>query len=174
MTGGPHRPGHPVVWVVLSAALLLVGLVALGYLNAADGTPLVDSPATIIGPGLLMLGGVLSAVLPPMLRTQKDVAETREHVANSHVDDQGNPIIMRDEMDARHRESMAAIAEMRRHVDSRFDAQGADIRGVRRDVGRLTDADTHLDGRITAIDDKLGAHLEWSREYVQNQEKEKE
>lgn len=79
-------------------------------------------------------------------RTRQHARAARVQVENSHTTN------LREEQDVRHIESMSAIAEMRRHVDSRFDAQGADIRGLRKDVGRLADSDHELEERVRDLE----------------------
>jgi len=95
---------------------------------------------------LVFAGVVITAVLGYLGVTatlaRQHAKATRNQVENSHTTN------LREEQDDRHREAMDALADMRRHVDTRFDAQAADIRGVRRDIGRLADRDDNHEGRI--------------------------
>lgn len=94
--------------------------------------------------GIIVAGLGLIAALAN--RTRQHAKASRNQVENDHSTN------LREEQDTRHRESMAAIRELRTHVDRRFDATGSDIRGLRRDIGRLTDSDEHLEERIRDLE----------------------
>lgn len=49
-------------------------------------------------------------------RIRADAAETRDQVANNHVDEEGRPINLREESDDRHREYKAAFTEIMRAI----------------------------------------------------------
>lgn len=59
-------------------------------------------------------------------KVRRDASAVRDQVVNDHFDDDGNPIIMRDENDRRHNETKGWFAELRR-----------DIGGIRRDIRDL-------------------------------------
>ncbi|MDH6181806.1 septal ring factor EnvC (AmiA/AmiB activator) [Microbacteriaceae bacterium SG_E_30_P1] len=83
--------------------------------------------------------GVISAALLPVLvstrrkasSAAKDASAARSQVQNSHTKN------FRDDHDDKHTAVMSAIARVE-----------SDIRGVRRDVGRLADADVRHEQRI--------------------------
>lgn len=99
----------------------------------------------ILVQGIASSGLVLVAVLPVLLSTRKkasaaatDAKAAREQVQNSHT------VNFRDDHDTKHGEVMAAIAR----VDQRVVNVESDMRGMRRDIGRLADADARHDERI--------------------------
>ncbi len=105
--------------------------------------------------GIIVAGLGLIAALAN--RTRQHAKASREQVENNHESN------LREEQDERHiesmaafsagrAESMAAIGELRRHIDARFEGQSADIRGLRKDIGRLADADGDLEDRIRDLE----------------------
>lgn len=77
-------------------------------------------------------------------RTRQHAKATRTQVENNHVDAEGKPINLREESDERHAENSSMLAQLLKIVTG---MQG-DIRGMRRDIGRLADADAKHDERI--------------------------
>lgn len=69
---------------------------------------------------------LLGAVAVRLGKVRRDAAAVRDQVVNDHYDDDGKPIIMRDENDRRHNETKGWFAELRR-----------DIGGIRRDIRDL-------------------------------------
>lgn len=65
---------------------------------------------------------------------QRDAAHTREQVTNSHASN------LRDDVDDIAR-VLATVAEQLRRLDASARNTAADVRGLRRDVGRLSDVD---------------------------------
>lgn len=87
---------------------------------------------------------------------------TQEEVRNNHVDAAGVPINMRDEFDDRFEESQRAQEEQRRaqvEILKALDQLGIDLRGTRRDVGRLADADIESARRMTQLAERLDRHM---------------
>lgn len=69
----------------------------------------------LIGAAGLVLVAIISLVARisiKVTRVSKDAAETREQVSNNHIDDDGNPINLREEQDRRHAENKAAIERL--------------------------------------------------------------
>lgn len=100
---------------------------------------------SIIVQGIATSGVVLVALLPLLLSTRKkvtaaavDAKAARAQVENSHTAN------FRDDHDEKHGEVMDAI----KRVDRRVENVEADLRGARRDIGRLADADMRHDERI--------------------------
>lgn len=119
---------------VLSTFLVILGL---STVDNPDGTPWLES--SVIGQSLATLGLITAAVLPSLLGTRKDAAVARDQLENSHVDDPSRVSNVRDDMDEKHSEILARLDRFEERVDRRFDGQSADIRGLRRDIGRHSD-----------------------------------
>lgn len=99
--------------------------------------------ASIIAAVLTIVGGpVTVAVFGSRLSKRvkairHDVAITKDHVANSHVDADGVPINMRDEQDRYQVELVRKLDE----IQATQRTQGRDIGGLRSDIRNLTAAD---------------------------------
>jgi type II secretory pathway component PulK len=112
----------------------------MSTIDTPDGKPWLES--TIIGQTLATLGLVLAAVLPSLLGTRKDAAVVREQVQNSHT------INQRDDMDQKHDSVVELISAFSARMDDKFQAVDSNIRGVRKDVGRLADGHASMDERL--------------------------
>lgn len=107
---------------------------------------MVDLPggwATIIAAVLTVLGGPVSVLVfgsrlsKRVKAIRTDVAITKDHVANSHVDAEGVPINMRDEQDRYQVVLLAKLGE----IQTTQRTQGRDISGMREDIRHLSAAD---------------------------------
>lgn len=105
------------------------------------------------GVWVAIIAAVQGVVLALIGKVARDSSITRKEVKNSHATN------LREELDDRHHEQMA------------------ELRGIRKDVGRLDERDIErgrevrrIDAKVDSLGGKLGEHLEWSREYVQGQE----
>lgn len=146
----PHRSVPAPVIVVLGAILTGGGLIWASGLRDESGAELLDEPTAKI---LVALLGVVGTVLGLVLQR---AGEIRHQVKNSHGSNLRDDI---DKLDAK----IAAVADTAQHavraarkasddtVQLREDVQAgrletgevrADVRGLRKDIGRLTDAIT--------------------------------
>lgn len=112
--------------------------------------------AAISAMGLVLVAliGLVGRISVKVTRIGKDAAVAREHVANDHFDAEGNPINLRVEQDERHQELLDRIDSVSTHTNQQFDGVRSDIRGIRRDVGRVTD---HVFGTRPTITVALAA-----------------
>jgi hypothetical protein len=95
----------------------------------------------VVGAGLMTMLGI---VLRRLKHVREDTATTVYHVANEHKDDRGDPINFRDDTDAKHAELVELVTEVATRVegiDGRIDEVERNLRGVQKDIGRLSDAD---------------------------------
>lgn len=117
-------------WVaILVQSIASAGLVLVAALTA--GLPLLLSIRKRAGAAAASAGAAAA-----------DAKAAREQVQNSHETN------FRDDHDTKHGEVISAIAGVESRVNARLAVIEGDIRGVRRDVGRLADADARHDERI--------------------------
>ena len=90
---------------------------------------------TVVGPIATI---VVTARLSGRVKAiRSDVAVTKEHVANSHVDEHGEPINMREEQDRYQAELVGKLNE----IQSTQRGQARDIGGIRAEMRQLREAD---------------------------------
>ena len=87
-----------------------------------------------------IIAGVQAVVLALIGKVARDSSVTRREVKNSHSTN------LREELDSRHHETMS------------------ELRGIRKDVGRLDDRDVERGRDVRRIEAKLDDHIVWSRE----------
>ncbi|QXG07716.1 hypothetical protein [Curtobacterium phage Penoan] len=102
-------------------------------------------PESAVGPALTAAGSVAVVVLGGIGWLGRKVWQLLAHarradwqVSNNHVDGDGNPINMREELDERHAELLEAVAQV-----------AGSVRGVQRDLGRLDSRVIALTGTVT-------------------------
>jgi len=139
-----HRRVPTWLVLVVGAVLTVLGLLWTSTLYDDRGNELLDGPTATVLVALLGLVGTLLTLL--LQRTR----EVQHQVTNSHKEN------LRDDLDLKHREVLDRMerieAAHRRHgteitqlredqQQTRADLSGqaSDIRGIRRDVGRLLD-----------------------------------
>lgn len=123
----------------------------IGSIAAAIIAPLVGLIIT------LRLSGKVKAI-------QSDASQTKDQVVNGHKKPNGDPLIMRDELDERHAEQMDTLNQIRTEVKAntrRLNDVSRDIGGIRQDVRQLHDDDAEQRGRIRDLEhtynrDELG------------------
>jgi hypothetical protein len=135
-----NRQARTGLWTILSIVIAVLAILIMSTIDTPDGKPWLES--TIIGQTLATLGLVLAAVLPSLLGTRKDAAVVREQVQNSHT------INQRDDMDQKHDSVVELISAFSARMDDKFQAVDSNIRGVRKDVGRLADGHASMDERL--------------------------
>jgi archaellum component FlaC len=95
---------------------------------------------------IVAVGGVLAAIFGRQIRLIRlDASASRRQVENSH------PTNLRDDMDDQHREVMGQLGR----VADRLEGTASDIRGIRKDIGRLESKDDRLDDRIHELDKEM-------------------
>ena len=150
----PHRVIQP--WLIIAIGVVATGAALIWSSGLRDdtGAELLDEPLARVLVALLGASGTLLGLV--LQRT----AEVRHQVKNSHTTN------MRDDMDAQ-AQAIADVRQIAEHavraarkashdtVQLREDVQAlrtdhtgtaADIRGIRRDIGRLTDSLTNPKG----------------------------
>jgi hypothetical protein len=94
---------------------------------------------------IVAFGGVLAAIFGRQIRLIRlDASASRRQVENSH------PTNLRDDMDDQHREVMGQLGRMY----DRLGGVEADVRGLRKDVGRGDMKTEKLDDRIHDLEQK--------------------
>lgn len=88
--------------------------------------------------------GLIGIIVKRVGRMRRDTTAVRDQVVNHHVDEDGEPILMRDENDTRHAETAGWFKELRRDVGGLRE----DVRGLRSDI-------RHERDRIDDIEDTL-------------------
>lgn len=107
-----------------------------------------DTGAIIVA--LITTVGTILIVL--IDRTRRHALASRRQVENSHATN------MREENDERHEQETGLhkqTLKALRFLTSQMVGVQADIRGVRRDVGRLADADVRHDQKLVEHDDRI-------------------
>lgn len=167
----------PLAWTVVAVGIF--GFVAAVIWLAVTPAPLTgsllgDNPTAAI----VAVAGLLAALGSPVV---SNLVAVRRQVQNSHE------VNLRDDLDEKQdetRELLATSHEQQTRIIAQLEQIAATLRdhggaiiGLRQDLRHLreVDRDTGRDlaeVRRTAadLDQKLDAHLEWSREYVQNQQ----
>jgi archaellum component FlaC len=88
---------------------------------------------------IVAVGGVLAAIFG------RQLGRIRRQVENSHSTN------LRDDIDNQHREVMGQLGR----VADRLEGTASDIRGIRKDIGRLESKDDRLDDRIHELDKEM-------------------
>lgn len=104
--------------------------------------------ATIIGASIPLIGGAFTGLLVSVRRKlkaiEKDAREANSQVSNSHVDEDGNPINLREEQDERHQVIVRQNRQILQKVTKVEQTQiihGRDIGGIREELRGLHTAD---------------------------------
>lgn len=142
-----HR-NRTLLWTILGVLGMLAIILILGTIDDPHGDPILDTPGAAFVQTIATAGLVVSVVLPLLRRTQKDAAETKEHVANDHKNPDGTPVILRDDIDGIH----ALVTDI-----------SGEIRGVRRDIGRLATADQQTHEDVSQLRRDFSEHVKWSQ-----------
>jgi hypothetical protein len=100
--------------------------------------------ALIAGLAAVMVAivGLLGAMVPIMVKTRNHARRADVQVTNNHDTN------LREEADVRHWENTTTLASLSRQLDT----VAGDVRGLRRDVGRLWTADVDKAQRLTELE----------------------
>lgn len=145
------------LWTVV-VMFLLIGIIV--FVSATGQTPkgesIIENPGALIGTVITGVGGLMAIILPAILKVEKNSEELKEQVKNDHKKADGTPLLLRDDLDDKHDVVLARLDS----IDARFNligdnvenieegvrlaiqlgqANASDVRGMRRDMGRLTD-----------------------------------
>ena len=148
-----------VLWITAAVAGLIFVIILLSKWENAKNEPFLDNPTLIIVAVVGAVGTLGAALLPPLIRTQRDAAETRDHVANNHIKPDGSAINLREEQDDRHHELKNLIIRQ----GARFERS---LEGMRDDIRRNADEHIRLREDVSDVRDGLTEHLEESREVI--------
>lgn len=173
MTAGTRRAGRG--WWIVAAGLgivvlFCVGIIWAGAMNDGDGNPLIENPGTVLVGLFSLIGGLGAALIAKVTPPLKVITD---NVQNDHKDEDGKPILLRDDQDRMHAESLAAQGETKAAVAAQlteFEKTvlsaltefrreiGKDIGGLRAenraDRNDANDRFAALDGRVTHIERK--------------------
>lgn len=101
---------------------------------------------------------LLGTILTLLVQTRSHAKRADEQVSNNHVDEDGNPINLREESDERHAENGAkldaALSELK-GVRSELTQTRADVGGMRSDIRQLYRQDADMSERITDLDNTI-------------------
>ncbi len=149
-----------ILWVVIGAIIILGVIVLLSALGETKrGEPMIENPGTLIGGVITGLGGLMTLLLPLLLKVEKTQEAVKEQVENSHKKPDGSPINLRDDLDTKPSQDYLdeVVDGLKDHVeehlsrvtdtltraiqslDRRIEGSASDIRGMRRDIGRAND-----------------------------------
>lgn len=157
--GRRQHPRRLILGVVVGLALMLavvsVLLIVLSTVRDEDGKLLIDNTAGLIGAALSAssIPAVLLGVAVTNVSHQN--RSILRNVQNDHRKPDGTPLGMRDDNDQKHDELVTMVRGLSRDLHDVRD----DIKGLRRDVGRLTDVQQEHTRQITDIRiDRATAH----------------
>lgn len=91
---------------------------------------------------MVAIVGLLGALVPLMVQTKNHARRADVQVSNNHDTN------LREEADTRHNENVTSLSELSRQVAT----VAGDVRGLRRDVGRLWTSDVDQADRITELE----------------------
>lgn len=153
-----RRGRNAIIWTILGMAAL-IGIVTLISALGEDpaGDPLIASLDVLIGTLMTSFAGILMVLLPIALRFEAksnrikaDTASIKQEVKNSHPDN------LRDDMDDKHAEVVLMIQRTNKAIGHAIEltmGTKKDIRGIRRDVGRVQDHLEDTDRKLRSIDE---------------------
>lgn len=156
-------------WVIIGAIFIIGLIVFLGAIKDAEGVPLIDNPGLVTAAAITAIGGLAAVVLPILLkaesaaevsrRSSTDVADVvstiRDNVQNSHRKPDGSPLHMRDDMDDKHSALMQRLDTMSDSIalaTRLTESAASDIRGVRRDIGNLSQSVQGIQHRVQTVE----------------------
>lgn len=182
MSGSPPPSRRGTVVICAVGLGLIIGVwVWGGATYDSHGNALInDSMDSVIATGLIAAVTTGAAVLERWAKhVRKDTSAVRDQVANSHLDENGEPILMRDDLD-----KVISAVEVMQASDARQDertekvlhemhlmAQSlaelksvpAEIGGIRQNLDRLTAADQQEHADIAQLRRDMSTHDDWSR-----------
>lgn len=136
------------LWIATGGVLFIGALVLVSaWGETPKGEALIENPGTLLGIAITALGGILVAILPAALRLERNSEEVKEQVQNAHKKPDGTPLNLRDDLDDKHGEVLTQIRNVRQAVDLALEltqANASDVRGMRRDMGRVQDSITTI------------------------------
>lgn len=134
---------NTVLWTA-AVALFAVGLIV--FVSATGetkkGEALIENPGALIGIVFSSLATLMGILLPLLLRAEKSMDMVKENVQNDHKKSDGSPLYLRDDLDGKHDvilEKLGSLADGVAIAIRLSEGNAADIRGMRRDVGRVRD-----------------------------------
>lgn len=104
---------------------------------------LITQVGIVLASIVTAIGGVMVVILN---RTRQHARAARVQVENSHSTN------FREEQDEYHHAQLAAVASLRTHFDTQINGVRSDFRGMRKDIGRLADADKDHDERLRDLE----------------------
>lgn len=131
------------LWVATGGVVFIGALVIVSaWGETSKGETLIENPGTLLGIAITALGGILVAILPAALRLERNSEEVKEQVQNAHKNPDGTPLNLRDDLDDKHTELLEQIMSVKSSVGLALtltQANASDVRGMRRDMGRIQD-----------------------------------
>lgn len=139
-----RRTGRNTVLWTVATGIGLIGVIIFSsaVLQNSKGDPLFEKPDTLIGIVITALGGLMAVLLPALLRFERNSEELKEQVKNDHKKPDGTPLLLRDDLDDKHDVILARLDSLQDKVDISVglsQANASDVRGIRKDMGRLHD-----------------------------------
>lgn len=149
-----RRARNVLLWVGIGLIVLIGSIVLISALvETRSGEPVIENPGVLIGSVITATGGVLCVILPLLLRAESNSEAVRkevEPVGPGHPPEDGT---LRDEMTA----GFERVDRGLRHAIDLGMNTAADLRGIRRDIGRNTDLVISTASRVGKLERRTDA-----------------
>jgi hypothetical protein len=155
MTNGlSRRARNAVIWVAVTTIGLIGVLIFLGgILLDPKGEPIIEKPETLIGTIITAFSALMAILLPAILKAEQNTEDVKEEVSTPANGDEHATL----------REVMTDAIEVVRSevsdVKDTVDGVQADVRGMRRDIGRVSDVQVHASVERRELFRRIG-HVE--------------
>lgn len=161
-----RRVRNIALWVAAGAVVVAGAIIFLASLNKSSGDPVLENPGTLIGTLIVTVGGMFSLILGVVLKAQSDTTTIKDHVQNAHVNADGTPLILRDDLDQKHdrmesrmdgietlmREGFSDLKDQVGHAIQLAMGTSVDMRGVRMDVSHVNTQVAENSRRLSTVE----------------------
>lgn len=161
-----RRVRNIALWVAAGAVVVAGAIIFLASLNKSSGDPVLENPGTLIGTLIVTVGGMFSLILGVVLKTQSDTTTVKDHVQNAHVNANGTPLILRDDLDQKHdrvesrmdgmetlmREGFSDLKDQVGHAIQLAMGTAVDMRGVRTDMSHVNTQVAENSRRLSTVE----------------------
>lgn len=158
--GLTRRARNILIWVAV-VTIGGVGILVIlgGILLDPRGEPIIDKPETLIGTIITAFSALMAVLLPSILKAESNSEAVRAEVAPETPQPVPSMRVVVTEAIEVVKKEVAEVKEKVEDVETAVDATQADVRGIRRDVGRVADGlrdsarDRHqLNNRVAKIE----------------------
>lgn len=134
---------NAVLWTVAGAFALLGIIVFVAATGQTEkGEAIIENPGALFGIVITSLSSIMAILLPILLRAEKNTEIAKEQLQNEHKNADGTPLNIRDDLDDKHEVILTKLESLQGGVNMAIrlsEGNASDIRGMRRDVGRVQD-----------------------------------